>query len=213
MAGPASTTCSAATRPITRLTMSKVGTDQDQEGRKRSIYYFLLDPYSLGRTLVRTIGEALKEYYQACAAGAPRGGAADAPRGHLSVAEGRDQRHPARPEPGTGQRADAARHAVDLRRLPGLRRDRPPFRTGADRGDPRPGGDRPQPGPRCSGWPPTARDRIGSSSSPTTARAWAPPSVSVTARRSRSSSGSGSRRTRCARRWSRPSSGAVCRRC
>ena len=51
--------------PITRLTMSKVGTDQDQEGRKRSIYYFLLDPYSLGRTLVRTIGEALKEYYQA----------------------------------------------------------------------------------------------------------------------------------------------------
>ena len=50
--------------PITRLTMSKVGTDQDQEGRKRSIYYFLLDPYSLG-TLVRTIGEALKEYYQA----------------------------------------------------------------------------------------------------------------------------------------------------
>jgi len=51
--------------PITRLTMSKVGTDQDQEGRKRSLYYFLLDPYSLGRTLVRTIGEALKEYYQA----------------------------------------------------------------------------------------------------------------------------------------------------
>jgi uncharacterized membrane protein YvlD (DUF360 family) len=51
--------------PITRLTMSKVGTDQDSAGRTRSIYYFLLDPYSLGRMLVRTIGEALKEYFQA----------------------------------------------------------------------------------------------------------------------------------------------------
>jgi uncharacterized membrane protein YvlD (DUF360 family) len=51
--------------PITRLTMSKVGSDQDKAGRTRSIYYFLLDPYSLGRMLVRTIGEALKEYYQA----------------------------------------------------------------------------------------------------------------------------------------------------
>ena len=51
--------------PITRLTMSKVGTDQDKAGRTRSIYYFLLDPYSLGRMLVRTIGEAIKEYFQA----------------------------------------------------------------------------------------------------------------------------------------------------
>jgi uncharacterized membrane protein YvlD (DUF360 family) len=51
--------------PITRLTMSKVGTDADKAGRTRSIYYFLLDPYSLGRMLVRTIGEALKEYFQA----------------------------------------------------------------------------------------------------------------------------------------------------
>jgi uncharacterized membrane protein YvlD (DUF360 family) len=51
--------------PISRLTMSKVGTGHDQEGATRSIYYFLLNPYSLGRAIVRTLAEAAKEVYQA----------------------------------------------------------------------------------------------------------------------------------------------------
>ncbi len=172
--------------PITRLTMSKVGTDQDQAGRTRSIYYFLLDPYSLGRMLVAHHRRGAQGVLPGLAAVAPRGGAAHAPRRHLPVAAGRDQRHPARPEHGPGQRADAARHAVDLRRLPGLRRDRAPLRTGADRGASTPWRGSTAPWAAWSGWPPTARGRIGSSSSPTTARAWAPPSGSATGRRWRS---------------------------
>jgi uncharacterized membrane protein YvlD (DUF360 family) len=51
--------------PITRLTMSTVGQNTDQEGATRSLYYFLLNPYSLGRAIVRTLGEAVKEVFQA----------------------------------------------------------------------------------------------------------------------------------------------------
>ncbi len=51
--------------PITRLTMSTVGQNTDQEGATRSLYYFLLNPYGLGRAIVRTLGEALKEVFQA----------------------------------------------------------------------------------------------------------------------------------------------------
>jgi uncharacterized membrane protein YvlD (DUF360 family) len=51
--------------PISRLTMSKVGVNEDQAGATRSLYYFVLNPYSLGRALVRTLGEAVKELYQA----------------------------------------------------------------------------------------------------------------------------------------------------
>ena len=29
------------------------------------MYYFLLNPYSIGRTIVRTVGELVKELYQA----------------------------------------------------------------------------------------------------------------------------------------------------
>jgi uncharacterized membrane protein YvlD (DUF360 family) len=50
---------------ISRLTMSKVGVNEDQAGATRSLYYFVLNPYSLGRALVRTLGEAVKEVYQA----------------------------------------------------------------------------------------------------------------------------------------------------
>ncbi|MGH2463348.1 MAG: alkaline phosphatase family protein [Candidatus Limnocylindria bacterium] len=48
-----------------RLTMSTLRSDRDRAGRDRSIYYFLLNPYSLGRTIVRTAGELIKELYQA----------------------------------------------------------------------------------------------------------------------------------------------------
>jgi uncharacterized membrane protein YvlD (DUF360 family) len=48
-----------------RMVMSKLKTDQDRAGRDRSMYYFLLNPYSIGRTVVRTVGELLKELYQA----------------------------------------------------------------------------------------------------------------------------------------------------
>jgi uncharacterized membrane protein YvlD (DUF360 family) len=51
--------------PISRLTMSKVGNNEDQEGATRSLYYFVLNPYSLGRAIVRTLGEAVKEVFQA----------------------------------------------------------------------------------------------------------------------------------------------------
>jgi uncharacterized membrane protein YvlD (DUF360 family) len=51
--------------PITRLTMSTVGQNTDQEGATRSLYYFVLNPYSIGRAIVRTLGEAIKEVYQA----------------------------------------------------------------------------------------------------------------------------------------------------
>ena len=51
--------------PISRLTMSKVGVNEDQAGATRSLYYFVLNPYSLGRAIVRTLGEAVKEVYQA----------------------------------------------------------------------------------------------------------------------------------------------------
>ncbi len=50
---------------ISRLTMSKVGVNEDQAGATRSLYYFVLNPYSLGRAIVRTLGEAAKEVYQA----------------------------------------------------------------------------------------------------------------------------------------------------
>jgi uncharacterized membrane protein YvlD (DUF360 family) len=50
---------------ITRLTMSTVGKNADQAGATRSLYYFLMNPYSLGRMVVRTLGEAAKEVYQA----------------------------------------------------------------------------------------------------------------------------------------------------
>jgi uncharacterized membrane protein YvlD (DUF360 family) len=50
---------------IPRLTMSMLNSDKDRAGRDRSIYYFLLNPYSIGRTAVRTLGELLKEVYQA----------------------------------------------------------------------------------------------------------------------------------------------------
>jgi len=50
---------------ISRLTMSKVGVNEDQAGATRSLYYFVLNPYSLSRALVRTLGEAVKEVYQA----------------------------------------------------------------------------------------------------------------------------------------------------
>ena len=48
-----------------RLTMSMVGNNPDQAGATRSLYYFLLNPYSLGRMVVRTLAEAVKEVYQA----------------------------------------------------------------------------------------------------------------------------------------------------
>ena len=48
-----------------RVTMSTLNTDRDRAGRDRSIYYFLLNPYSIGRTVVRTAGELVKELYQA----------------------------------------------------------------------------------------------------------------------------------------------------
>lgn len=48
-----------------RLTMSTLQTDRDSAGRARSVYYFLLNPYSIGRTVVRTAGELIKELYQA----------------------------------------------------------------------------------------------------------------------------------------------------
>lgn len=48
-----------------RLVMSKLNSDLDRAGRDRSMYYFLLNPYSFGRTVVRTIGELVKELYQA----------------------------------------------------------------------------------------------------------------------------------------------------
>ena len=51
--------------PITRITMSTVGTDHDREGSSRSLYYFLLNPYALSRLFVRTLGEAIKEVFQA----------------------------------------------------------------------------------------------------------------------------------------------------
>ncbi len=47
-----------------RMVMSKLNSDQDKAGRDRSMYYFLLNPYSIGRTIVRTVGESLKELYQ-----------------------------------------------------------------------------------------------------------------------------------------------------
>ena len=50
---------------ISRLTMSKVGNNEDQPGAARSLYYFLLNPYSLGRLVVRTLAEAAKEVFQA----------------------------------------------------------------------------------------------------------------------------------------------------
>ena len=50
---------------ITRLTMSTVGKNPDQAGATRSLYYFLLNPYSLGRMMVRTLAEAVKEVFQA----------------------------------------------------------------------------------------------------------------------------------------------------
>jgi uncharacterized membrane protein YvlD (DUF360 family) len=50
---------------IPRLTMSMLNSEKDRAGRDRSIYYFLLNPYSIGRTVVRTLGELLKEVYQA----------------------------------------------------------------------------------------------------------------------------------------------------
>ncbi len=50
---------------ISRLTMSKVGNNDDQAGATRSLYYFLLNPYSLGRMVVRTLAEAVKEVFQA----------------------------------------------------------------------------------------------------------------------------------------------------
>ena len=50
---------------VSRLTMSKVGVNEDQAGATRSLYYFVLNPYSLGRAIVRTLGEAAKEVYQA----------------------------------------------------------------------------------------------------------------------------------------------------
>ena len=50
---------------ISRLTMSKVGNNEDQAGATRSLYYFLLNPYSLGRMVVRTLAEAVKEVFQA----------------------------------------------------------------------------------------------------------------------------------------------------
>jgi uncharacterized membrane protein YvlD (DUF360 family) len=48
-----------------RMVMSKLNSDQDRAGRDRSMYYFLLNPYSIGRTIVRTVGELGKELYQA----------------------------------------------------------------------------------------------------------------------------------------------------
>ena len=51
--------------PITRITMSTVGTDHDRAGSSRSLYYFLLNPYGLSRMVARTLGEAVKEVYQA----------------------------------------------------------------------------------------------------------------------------------------------------
>ena len=47
-----------------RLTMSTLKSDRDKDGRARSMYYFLLNPYSIGRTVVRTAGELIKELYQ-----------------------------------------------------------------------------------------------------------------------------------------------------
>ena len=48
-----------------RLTMSRLNSDLDRAGRNQSMYYFLLNPYSIGRTIVRTAGELVKELYQA----------------------------------------------------------------------------------------------------------------------------------------------------
>ena len=48
-----------------RMVMSRLNSDQDRAGRDRSMYYFLLNPYSIGRTIVRTLGELIKELYQA----------------------------------------------------------------------------------------------------------------------------------------------------
>jgi uncharacterized membrane protein YvlD (DUF360 family) len=48
-----------------RMVMSKLNSDQDRAGRDRSMYYFFLNPYSIGRTIVRTAGELVKELYQA----------------------------------------------------------------------------------------------------------------------------------------------------
>lgn len=50
--------------PINRMTMSKVNSG-DRTGATRSLYYFVMNPYSVGRMLVRTLGEAIKEVFQA----------------------------------------------------------------------------------------------------------------------------------------------------
>jgi uncharacterized membrane protein YvlD (DUF360 family) len=47
-----------------RMVMSKLHSNMDKAGRDRSMYYFLLNPYSIGRTIVRTLGELIKELYQ-----------------------------------------------------------------------------------------------------------------------------------------------------
>ena len=99
-----------------------------------------------GRTLVRTIGEALKEYTTAAQQARRdveprmhRGGtypwlraATNVTLRDLNLALVSEQMLRGTPS-----------IYVDFR----LRRDRPSLRTGADRSDPRPGGDRPQPGP------------------------------------------------------------------
>ena len=107
---------------ISRLTMSKVGVNEDQAGATRSLYYFVLNPYS--RPGDRPHPRRGREGgVPSAPAAAARDRAAHAPGWHLPVPARCDERRHARPEPRARQRADAAWHAGDLRRLSRLRRD------------------------------------------------------------------------------------------
>ncbi len=126
-----------------RMVMSKLNSNLDKAGRDRSMYYFLLNPYSIGRTIVRTARRDPEGAVPGLAAAAAGDRAADAPRPEVRRPAGHYQRRPPRPEPRPRRRADAARDAGDVLRLRGLRRHRPSHRAGAAGSPPVAGRDRP----------------------------------------------------------------------
>ena len=108
------------------LTMSRLGAARRSPETRRAMAWFLATPSGFARSPTRTVAEVVKERWQARQQDlqrSSRGGRLD-----LRAPPCGQQRPPPRPQHRPGGRRDAARHQGRLRRLRGLRRDRPPRR-------------------------------------------------------------------------------------
>ena len=117
------------------ITMATIKDPDDRACARASAWYsFFVSPTTTSHTIVRSVGDVFKEYFQAAARDARRHRAVDASRHALPGRARRDERDAAIALDLADHGGDVPRHAGHLRRLHRLRRDRASLRTRAGRG-------------------------------------------------------------------------------